>query len=393
MGNEHAKEDYDKNNAEDIYNTLSSLKGAALKAAQMMSMDKTLLPEAYQKKFAEAQYKVPPLSYPLVRKTFKQYLGKYPEDFFETFTNKAVNAASIGQVHKATKNGQTFAVKIQYPGVGDSIHSDLALVKPIALRIMKLKAYEIEQYFKEVESKLKEETDYNLELKQGTEIARKCSGLKNLSFPEYFPEYSCEKIITMSWLPGKTIHEFLQDNPSKEIRNKVGQAIWDFYMYQFFNLNAVHADPHPGNFLVTENGKVGVIDFGCVKQVPKDVFDAYKNFFNYTFDTDEKLMYKTFVDLEFTLPNDTEQEKKYFFEIFKEIATLVSTPVRSKVFDFSNDVFINELGEFGKKFTTDKELKKSNYARGSKHLIYMNKTTFGLFFILNQIGAKVKTDW
>jgi predicted unusual protein kinase regulating ubiquinone biosynthesis (AarF/ABC1/UbiB family) len=96
------KEDLHLNNAQDIYQSLSELKGSALKVAQMMSMDKNLLPTAYQDKFMMAQYSAPPLSYPLVVKTFQKHFSKTPEQIFDTFTKNAINAASIGQVHQAT---------------------------------------------------------------------------------------------------------------------------------------------------------------------------------------------------------------------------------------------------------------------------------------------------
>src|SRR5690554_808775 len=111
------------NNANDIYRSLSELKGSALKVAQMMSMDKNLLPQAYQDKFSMAQYSAPPLSYPLVVKTFQKQFGKLPEQIFDTFTKSAVNAASIGQVHQAILEGKKLAVKVQYPGVADSLSS------------------------------------------------------------------------------------------------------------------------------------------------------------------------------------------------------------------------------------------------------------------------------
>ena len=131
---EHDKEELNEDNASDIYNGLKSLKGSALKVAQMLSMEKNLLPSAYVEKFSLAQFSVPPLSAPLVRKTFKRYLNKFPEEIFDSFERNSINAASIGQVHKATKNGKDLAVKIQYPGVAESISSDLAIVKPIAIR-------------------------------------------------------------------------------------------------------------------------------------------------------------------------------------------------------------------------------------------------------------------
>jgi predicted unusual protein kinase regulating ubiquinone biosynthesis (AarF/ABC1/UbiB family) len=132
------KDELNEDNAADIYDGLKSLKGSALKVAQMLSMEKNLLPNAYVEKFSLSQFSVPPLSAPLVRKTFKKYLDKYPEEVFDTFDKDSINAASIGQVHKATKDGKNLAVKIQYPGVAQSISSDLAIVKPIAIRMFNL---------------------------------------------------------------------------------------------------------------------------------------------------------------------------------------------------------------------------------------------------------------
>ncbi len=171
---EASMEELHQSNADDIYNGLKSLKGSALKVAQMLSMEKNLLPGAYVEKFSLAQFSVPPLSAPLVRKTFKRYHGVYPEDLFDSFSKESVNAASIGQVHKAIKDGKELAVKIQYPGVAESISSDLAMVKPIALKMFNLKAKDSEKFFKEVEGKLLEETDYLLELQQSKEISEAC---------------------------------------------------------------------------------------------------------------------------------------------------------------------------------------------------------------------------
>jgi len=153
-----AKDNLNKNNAEDIYSGLKQLKGSALKVAQMLSMEKSILPQAYVDKFSLAQFSVPPLSAPLVIKTFKKYFGNHPNQIFDEFDSESVNAASIGQVHRAEKNGKQLAVKIQYPGVADSIKSDLALVKPIAIKMFNIKGKDSDKYFQEVEDKLVEET-------------------------------------------------------------------------------------------------------------------------------------------------------------------------------------------------------------------------------------------
>jgi predicted unusual protein kinase regulating ubiquinone biosynthesis (AarF/ABC1/UbiB family) len=203
-----SKEKLNENNAGDIYDGLQNLKGSALKVAQMLSMDKSIMPQAYVDKFSLSQFSVPPLSAPLVRKTFKKYLGKFPEELYDSFTPDAINAASIGQVHRAVKDGKKLAVKIQYPGVADSISSDLALVKPFATRMFNLKGKDSEKYFIEVENKLLEETDYVLELKQSIDMVKACSHIPNLRFPKYYPDWSSEKILTMDWMEGQHLSEF-----------------------------------------------------------------------------------------------------------------------------------------------------------------------------------------
>ena len=231
-GEEEAKEQLNKDNAEDIYNGLKQLKGSALKVAQMLSMEKGILPQAYVEQFSLSQFSVPPLSAPLVKKTFKKYFGKYPSELFDKFNLNAVSGASIGQVHLAEKGGNKYAVKIQYPGVAESISTDLALVKPIAIKMFNIRGKDSDKYFKEVEDKLIEETNYILEVEQSQAIVDACKHIKNLKFPNYYKEFSSDRIITMDWMDGVHLSEFTSANTDQEKANELGQALWDFYMYQ-----------------------------------------------------------------------------------------------------------------------------------------------------------------
>ncbi|MCK5702949.1 MAG: AarF/ABC1/UbiB kinase family protein, partial [Cyclobacteriaceae bacterium] len=241
--------DLHEDNAKDIYESLSHLKGGALKVAQMMSLDQGILPKAYQEKFTQAQYSAPPLSFPLVTKTFQNLLGRGPFDIYDSFTKYAVNAASIGQVHQATLKGKKLAVKIQYPGVAESLKSDLKIIKPFAKLLFNISDADIDYYMTEVQDKLLEETDYELEVRRSIEISNSCKHLPNIIFPNYYPEFSSKRIITMDWMDGLHLNEFLSTNPSQEIRNKIGQTLWDFYDYQVHVLKKVHADAHPGNYI------------------------------------------------------------------------------------------------------------------------------------------------
>ncbi len=385
------KDKLNEDNAEDIYDGLKNLKGSALKVAQMLSMDKSIMPQAYVDKFSLSQFSVPPLSAPLVRKTFKKYLGKYPEEIYDTFTPDAMNAASIGQVHKATKNGKSFAVKIQYPGVAESISSDLALVKPFATRMFNLKGKDSEKYFIEVENKLLEETDYVLELKQSLEVSDWCSKIENLRFPKYYSEYSSEKILTMEWIEGKHLSEFTSQNDDRVKGDKIGQALWDFYMFQIHHLKQVHADPHPGNFLIDKDDNLVAIDFGCIKQVPEEFYVPYFELAKPEVIDNPKIFNEKLFELEILRLDDSKEKIEYFTKIFHDLLSLFTKPFHGNYFDFSDDDFFGKIAEMGEEFSKDTQLRKMNGNRGSKHFLYINRTFFGLYNLLHDLKARIET--
>ena len=385
---EEAKQRLNEKNAEDIYDGLKQLKGSALKVAQMLSMEKSILPQAYVEKFSLAQFSVPPLSAPLVSKTFKQYFGKLPSQIYDSFNLNSVNAASIGQVHLAEKDGKKLAVKIQYPGVAESISSDLAMVKPIAIKMFNIKGKDSDKYFQEVENKLVEETNYVLELQQSQEIVEACQHISNLKFPNYYKELSSERIITMDWMTGEHLSEFTAYNSVQEKANQLGQALWDFYMYQMHVLKKVHADPHPGNFLVSKEIDLIALDFGCMKTIPDDFYVPYfelavkGNIENLDFFNEK--MYQ----LEILKNEDTKEETVFFTELFHEMLSLFTQPFHGETFDFSEPKFFDAITELGQRYSKSTELRKMNGNRGSKHFIYINRTFFGLYNLMFDLKAQ-----
>ena len=383
-----AKERLNKNNADDIYDSLKQLKGSALKVAQMLSMEKSILPQAYVEKFSLAQFSVPPLSAPLVKKTFKKYFGQLPSQIFDTFNLNSVNAASIGQVHLAEKDGKKLAVKIQYPGVAESISSDLALVKPIAIKMFNIKGKDSDKYFKEVENKLVEETNYILEVKQSKEIVNACKHIPNLKFPEYYEDLSSERIITMDWMDGEHLSEFTAHNTNQEVANKIGQALWDFYMYQMHVLKKVHADPHPGNFLVSKNGELIALDFGCMKIVPEDFYTPYFELAKKESLENKDIFTKKMFELEILREDDSKEELDFFSAMFHELLSLFTKPFHVDTFDFSDPEFFNAISEMGQRYSKNTELRKMNGNRGSKHFIYINRTFFGLYNLMFDLKAE-----
>ncbi|AYD48965.1 MAG TPA: AarF/ABC1/UbiB kinase family protein [Arachidicoccus soli] len=384
-----SKDQLNEDNATDIYASLSQLKGSALKIAQMLSMDKNIMPTAYIDKFTQSQYNAPPLSGPLIVRSFTKSFGKTPQALFDSFNLNATNAASIGQVHQAILDGKKLAIKIQYPGVGDSISSDLKLVKPFAFRILGMNEKDLNVYIKEVEERLLEEIDYKLEVKRSIEISTACKHLDDVVFPKYYPELSSDKIITMDWMDGLHLKEFLQTNPAQKLRNKIGQSLWDFYHFQQHVLRKVHADPHPGNFLITKNGQLAVIDFGCIKEIPDDFYQPFFSLIKPGFMENKEATIDSFRQLELILPTDNKKQEAFYYSAYKEMISLFSLPYASETFDFSGNDFFEDLYAWGEKITKMPEFKQP---RGVKHFIYMNRTNFGLYTILNELKAVVNTE-
>jgi len=382
-----AKTRLDEANAEDIYNGLSELKGSALKVAQMMSMDEELLPKAFVEKFSLAQFSVPPLSAPLSKKVISKELGGDPKKKFDKINYTSSYAASIGQVHEAWIADQKFALKVQYPGVAESISSDLNLIKPFALRMFNLKSAEVEDYFLEVKNKLYEETDYELELDQLNEISSACGHIERLVFPKAFKDFSSKNLLTMQWMEGAHLSEYTQSKASIEERNIVAQTLWDFFMYQIHVLQKVHADPHPGNFLVSSNNELVALDFGCVKVLPKEFYDPYFELTKMENITNPKKLLVLLDELEMVLEADSVEERKLLTDTFEDVLSILNRPFQFEKFDFSQPDFFNDLLKLGSTLKDDKRLRKLNGSRGSKHFLYVNRTLFGLLGLMNSLKA------
>jgi predicted unusual protein kinase regulating ubiquinone biosynthesis (AarF/ABC1/UbiB family) len=195
----------------------------------------------------------------------------------------------------------------------------------------------------------------------------------------------------MDWLEGLHLRDFLKTNPSQETRDRIGQALWDFYDYQIHTLKKVHADPHPGNFLLQHNGKLGIIDFGCIKVIPEDFYENYFRLIRKDIVEHEEELNRIFCLLDFLHVDDTPHQRVFFTQIFKEMIGLLGKPFHFPEFDFSNDEYFQQIYDLSDKISNAPEVKNSRSARGSKHGLYINRTYFGLYSILNELRAKIIT--
>jgi len=385
------REELDEKNAEAVYDTFSKLKGGPLKLAQMLSIDKNLLPAAYARQFAQAQSSVPPLSYPLVAQTFRREFGKGPEELFEHFEKKASHGASIGQVHRARRKGHDLAVKVQYPGVARSLKSDLAVVKPIALRILGLREADVDSYFREVETRLLEETDYRHELDRSVELTKASAHLEGVRFPGYHPDLSTGRILTSDWIDGTPLDRFADGRATQAERDTIGQALWDFYAHQVHDLMLFHADPHPGNFLV-KNDELWVLDFGCTKKISEEFYRKQFRFLDPRLERDPALLQQALRDLDVILPEDGPEEISMITSLCMVWLELLARPFRSGIFDFGDPEFLKAIYDLGEENRRADHLRTMRGQRGSPDTIYVNRAFFGLYSLLGRIGARVRIE-
>jgi predicted unusual protein kinase regulating ubiquinone biosynthesis (AarF/ABC1/UbiB family) len=290
-------------------------------------------------------------------------------------------------VHQAWLADKKVAVKIQYPGVAESIVSDLKLVKPVAMRLLNLKKNDIEDYFKEVQNKLLEETDYLLEKENLKEAKHLSKNLKNILIPDVIEKFSSAKVLTMEWMDGFHLSEYIEKESSKEKRNLVGQALWDFFQYHIHVHQKVHADPHPGNFKVNDDNQLIALDFGCMKEIPFDFYHSFFKLVHIENIKDQVTFTRILEELELINDSDSETDIDLVRSTFKNLLTIINKPFQHKTFDFSSPEYFKQLLTLGNELKDNEGLKSLKGKRGSRHFVYVNRTIIGLLGLMNQLNA------
>ena len=208
-----------------------------------------------------------------------QELGDTPKQLFKEFNSDAFSAASIGQVHRAVAHDNTLlAVKVQYPGIGATIESDLKMVEKLFWLLSKTtnkfpSKQVIALLMGEMQDRLQEETNYEIEA-NNLRWFRQSVNIPNIVIPTVFEALSSKRVLSMDMLTGQHLEDWLETHPSQVQRNEVGQKLFDFFWYCVLQLKKINADPHPGNFLILADGQIGILDFGCVRSLSDDfVYD------------------------------------------------------------------------------------------------------------------------
>ncbi len=274
--------------AEKLVATLGEMKGLAMKLGQAMSMDPDQLPPEVRSVIARLQNQAPAMPYATVREVVKRELGGYPEEKYAQFDQKPLASASLGQVHRAkTLEGRDVAVKVQYPGIEKAMLSDLANLGSMVNVVSRgVGIAEGKEYFAEVRDELLKELDYREEAARAKEYAKAAKVAPDLVVPEPIDALTAERVLTLELIQGETLKDVLGriDDVTPQERFRISRLLIRAIWAPFLSSGSIHADPHPGNFIVMGDGRLAVLDFGSVKQLSQTWLGVNRKMFQWVLD-------------------------------------------------------------------------------------------------------------
>ncbi|MBZ4322323.1 ABC1 kinase family protein [Streptomyces huiliensis] len=300
--------------AEQLFATLGQLKGGAMKLGQALSVFESALPEQvaspYRAALTKLQEAAPPMPVKSVHAALAERLGEDWRDLFEEFDDKPAAAASIGQVHRAVwHDGREVAVKVQYPGAGEALLSDLTQLGRFARLLGPLvPGMDIKPLITELRDRVSEELDYGLEARAQAAHAREFAGDPDVVVPDVV--HHTDQVLVTEWLEGVPLSEVIADG-TKEQRDRAGQLLARFLFSGAARTGLLHADPHPGNFRLLTGGapdgppakwRLGVLDFGTVDRLPQGLPPEIGTALRLTLEGDAEAVHELLRDEGFVKP-------------------------------------------------------------------------------------------
>ncbi len=277
--------------AAQLREALGSLKGPLMKVAQILSTIPDALPAEYADELASLQADAPSMGWLFVKRRMAVELGADWQSQFAEFNRTAISAASLGQVHKAVSpDGQPLAVKLQYPDMASAIDADLRQLKLVFQLYERFdSAISTNDIYNELSDRLHEELDY---CREAANLALYRDMLKDeahVTMPQYLPELSTGRVLTMSWVEGQKLMAWLEGAPSQEERNQVAMNMFRAWYVPFYFYGVIHGDPHLGNYSIDNRLNINLMDFGSIRIFRPDFVSGVIDLYKALRDSDEAL--------------------------------------------------------------------------------------------------------
>lgn len=370
---------------------LSRLKGAAMKAGQMLSLDTSdfLPPEAVEI-LSQLQAQAEPVDTSVVLRVVKTELGEVLFSRLQAFSEKAIASASIGQVHTATLNGQKVVIKIQYPGVAESIDSDIAILKGLSQTFVSFagKKIELTDTFVEVKDVLKKETDYLNEANNIKKYSELLKANSNYVLPQPIDDYCTSKVLTMTFTDGQPLRDWMLSNPSYEKRVRVAELVLELYCLEFAQNGFVQTDPNFGNFLVRDESanpndlKLILLDFGATIEYSQEFRNGYAQLLSKLSSNDANIVFKSAVEFGLLDPRESDEVKKTFINMIQ--VSLEPFDNQKQPFEFTEPSFEKRTRQANIDFT-----KSLVYSPPPRQLLFLHRKLGGIFNLVKRLEVSL----
>ncbi|RQO55381.1 ABC transporter [Paucibacter sp. KBW04] len=379
-----------------LFSALNQLKGTALKASQLLSMELGLLPEGLREQLAQAHYQATPLNRAHVIKLLRQEFGQGPEQLFAEFQPQAFAAASLGQVHEArAHSGERLAVKLQYPGMAATIASDMSLLRGLlrGLQGGGLAGLPDEKLLKsvlaDIELKLAEELDYQREAAELSWFAQQALP-PELVVPKLFPGLSSGRVLSMEMLEGLHLEAWLAQHPSQALRDHFGQLLLTQFVHSLLGLRRLQADPHPGNYLFMAQGRLGLLDFGRTLDLPGAFVDLIQSAWRARLAIDDAALLQTYRESGLIAPSLSLREfQAQLLPILAPLLDWQLEPWRHAHYDFG------QLKPLPRMDAAAQAQAMALLHQLPPELPFFDRAYLGLLQMLRRLGARVTMprDW
>ena len=370
--------------AQDVVKTLSHLKGASMKLGQLLSLDLgEYLPPEITKVLEELHQKSTFLPYKEIERILKHELGEKFEDLRD-ISEIPIAAASIGQVHKAYLRGKPIVLKIQYPGVAESIPSDIKILELILNQgrfFQNKRETDIKPFLSEVKEVLLKEADYLHELKMHALYRKKFESSPYI-IPEIYPEYSTTKVLAQEFITGVSITNWLEQNPPFETRQNFANLLIRLYLTEIFQNGIVQTDPNPGNFFVTSDNKIGLLDFGAAKEYSPEFVESYRKVLIAAFNRDHETVISESIKVGFLDAREDQSVR----DIYAEMMDFLSDPFRhDHDFDFTDKNYFTKSRDLSWEMT-----KRCRYTPPPKDLLFLHRKLAFIFIFIRKMDVKIR---